>query len=153
MINRRTFLGLAAGTVGAALLSRNAAAAAAAPSMVVYKSPTCGCCTKWVDHVKDAGYSVRAVDVDDINEIKQRFGVPADLASCHTTLVDGYVVEGHVPADVVADLLKKKPRVVGLAVPGMPRGSPGMEMGGIRDRYDVVSFTRDGKRAVFASIK
>ena len=120
------------------------------PAVTVYKSPTCGCCTKWVEHVKKAGFAVTVKDVPNVGEVKLANGVPADLASCHTALVGGYVVEGHVPADVMQKLLKEKPAVAGIAVAGMPMGSPGME-GSYSDRYNVVAFEKSGKQSVYAS--
>lgn len=128
---------------------QKAAPAPAAATVAVYKSPTCGCCSKWVEHMRAAGFTVKATDVDDIAQVKQTYGVPADLNSCHTSLVGGYVVEGHVPADAVQRLLQEKPKIAGIAVPGMPIGSPGMEMGPQRDKYEIVAFERGGKRTVF----
>lgn len=124
------------------------AAALAAGEITVYKSPTCGCCSKWVDHLKANGFDVRAVDVGDLNGIKARYGVQRHLASCHTAVVDGYVVEGHVPAEAIKRLLRQRPAVKGLAVPGMPVGSPGME-GPNPERYDVVTFDAAGRQEVF----
>ncbi len=122
----------------------------AAPAMVVYKDPNCGCCKLWVDHVRAAGFAVATRDTSDIASIKQRYGVPTSLASCHTGVVGGYVVEGHVPADLVQRLLREKPKVTGIAVPGMPSGSPGME-GGPRESYQVLTFNAEGKTTVFAT--
>jgi hypothetical protein len=132
-----------------------AGAAAATPvddpmAVTVYKSPSCGCCGNWVDYMREAGFRVAVVDQDDLTDVKKRLGVSGDLQSCHTATVGGYVLEGHVPVADVRRLLAERPDVVGLAVPGMPMGSPGME--GLRkDPYDVVSFDRAGKREVFAS--
>lgn len=125
----------------------------AKPVMQVYKSPTCGCCAKWVEHVKDAGFDVRVVDLDDakLDVQKSKLGVAPKLQSCHTATVGGYVIEGHVPAADIVKLLKDKPSIAGLAAPGMPRGSPGMEMGSVKDRYDVVSFDKSGATKVYAS--
>ena len=120
------------------------------PAVTVYKSPTCGCCAKWVEHVRKAGFAVTVKDVPNVGEVKFANGVPPELASCHTALVGGYVVEGHVPADVMQKLLKEKPAVAGIAVAGMPMGSPGME-GSYSDRYDVVAFEKSGKQRVYAS--
>jgi hypothetical protein len=128
-----------------------APALALAPlAMTVYKSPTCGCCAKWVEHVKKAGFAVTVKDMPNVGEIKLARGVPAELASCHTAVVGDYVVEGHVPADVVQKLLKEKPAVVGVAVAGMPMGSPGME-GDRVDHYNIVAFEKGGKQRVYAS--
>ena len=123
--------------------------AAADPAEVhVYKTPTCGCCNGWVDHLREAGFSVRTTNLSDLTAVKRSNGVPPELASCHTAIVGGYVVEGHVPAQDVRRLLLKKPAVSGLAVPGMPIGSPGME-GPNPQRYRVLSFG-GGKVDVFA---
>ncbi|MFK7848573.1 MAG: DUF411 domain-containing protein [Rhodothermales bacterium] len=120
-------------------------------SIVVYKTPTCGCCKKWVTHLEEAGFTVKTTDLDDLSNIKQQFGVPQNLRSCHTAVVDGYVVEGHVPADVVQKMLTEKPEIAGISVPGMPIGSPGMEVEGRpADRYKVLAFKKDGRSRVFA---
>lgn len=124
-------------------------APAQASEITVYKSPTCQCCSLWLRHMRRAGFEVTEKNVSDIAAIKAEQGVPGELASCHTTLVGGYVVEGHVPADLVVRLLDERPPVAGLAVPGMPAGSPGMEGSG-RQPYDVLTFTRDGETAVYA---
>lgn len=121
-----------------------------ATQITVYKSPTCGCCSKWVDHLRRHGFRVIAKDTADVDAVKAKLGVPSPLHSCHTAVVRGYVVEGHVPADVIQRLLKEKPKVVGIAVPGMPAGSPGMEMGSRKDSYNVVAFTSRGASRVFA---
>jgi len=126
------------------------AAQSARPQVIVYKSATCGCCSKWVEHMQENGFDVKAVDVDDINKVKRDNGVPAAAESCHTGLVNGYVVEGHVPADAVQKMLKEKPAIAGIGVPGMPMGSPGMEVpGGQKDSYNILSFDRSGKTAVY----
>lgn len=117
--------------------------------LVVYRSPTCGCCTAWVEHMREAGFRVRVEDRTDLGPVKAEMGVPHDLASCHTARVGGYVVEGHVPASDVKRLLEEQPDVRGLAVPGMPVGSPGME-GPRPERYEVVAFDGEGGREVFA---
>ncbi len=121
-----------------------------AADVVVYKSPTCGCCKNWVSHLQENGFSVEVHERRNMSPIKTELGVPRQLQSCHTAKVGGYVVEGHVPADVITRLLKEKPPVKGLAVPGMPMGSPGME-GPRKDAYDVVTFQENGKTTVFAS--
>lgn len=123
------------------------------PTLVdVYKTSTCGCCSKWVDHLRQSGFEVKATDVADISAVKARHGVPVEAASCHTALVGGYVVEGHVPAASVRRLLRERPAVVGIAVPGMPIGSPGME-GPNPEPYDVVSFDKTGALKVYQSIR
>ena len=118
--------------------------AAAEPAEIhVYKSPKCGCCSKWVDHMKSNGFTVTETNVDDMTSIKRENGIPQKLSSCHTALVDGYVVEGHVPAADLKRLLEERPKVAGIAVPGMPMGSPGME-GPHPERYQVISFGESG---------
>ena len=130
----------------------DASAPVAAPVITVYKSPTCGCCKDWVAHVQKAGFRVDVKDMNDMATVKADAGVPAAAQSCHTAIVDGYAVEGHVPADVIQRLLKERPKIAGIAVPGMPAGSPGMEVPGRKaDRYDVLSFDRKGKTAVYTS--
>jgi hypothetical protein len=138
--------------VFAGLLLAQAHVADADPKKVqVYKSPTCGCCQKWVDHLKTNGFTVDVSNVPDVNPIKRDVGVPEGAASCHTAIVDGYFIEGHVPAEDVARLLAEHPKdVVGLAVPGMPVGSPGME-GPNAEKYSVLAVQKDGKLKVFAS--
>lgn len=137
-----------AAAAGASLLKEDAATAQG-QVVTVYKNATCGCCVKWGDHMKAAGFQVREVDVDDLTEIKQASGVPMRLRTCHTAVVGDYVVEGHVPADLVQKMLKEKPAVTGIAVPGMPMGSPGME-GTPKDAYDVLLFEKSGKTSVYA---
>jgi hypothetical protein len=122
----------------------------ALPAVTVYKSPTCGCCSKWVDHMKAAGFAVTSHDVDDVAAIKEKHGVPAEAGSCHTALVGTYVVEGHVPADAVKRMLRERPNIAGIAVPGMPVGSPGMEVPGRpADSYSIVAFEKSGKYSVY----
>jgi hypothetical protein len=125
------------------------AATAEGTRMVVYKTPTCGCCRAWVENMQSAGFAVEVHDMPDVAPVKSEHGVPGHLASCHTAIVDGYVVEGHVPADVIRRMLAERPQVAGIAVPGMPAGSPGMEMGGRKDPYDIIAFSRDGKVSVY----
>ena len=124
-----------------------------APTVVeVYKDPGCGCCSSWADHLKAAGFTVHVTEKADLAAFKTAHGVPAQTRSCHTALVGGYVLEGHVPAADVLKLLKDKPAVVGIAVPGMPIGSPGMEVKGMKAAaYDVVSFDKQGTTKVVAS--
>lgn len=126
------------------------AANADAPLVTVYKTPTCGCCNKWVDHLRESGFRVETHDMDDVEPVKVANGLPAGMGSCHTGLVNGYVVEGHVPADVIRRLLREKPQIAGVAVPGMPAGSPGMEGMG-KEPYDVMAFTKDGQTRVYES--
>lgn len=120
----------------------------------VYKSPTCGCCKNWVDHVRANGFQAEVFDVseEELQARKAKLGVGPRLASCHTAIVNGYVVEGHVPAADIQRMLKEKPPIIGIAAPGMPVGSPGMEVpGGRKDKYDVVAFSKGGATRVFAS--
>lgn len=117
--------------------------------VIVYKSPTCGCCGKWVEHLRASGFPVEAHDLADVTPVKTERGVPERLRSCHTALVSGYVIEGHVPADVIRRLLEERLDVLGLAVPGMPVGSPGME-GPNPQPYEVLAFGGDGSVEVYA---
>ena len=136
--------------LSAGLLAACSKADATLPSMTVFKSPTCGCCTKWVDHLEQSGFKVKITNMPDVSPMKERLRVPAALGSCHTAVIDGYVVEGHVPADVIQRLLKERPDVTGLAVAGMPMGSPGME-GGTPQSYDIMAFTKSGQQYVYDS--
>jgi hypothetical protein len=124
--------------------------AAPQPVVKVFKSPSCGCCGKWVEHMRASGFTVEVTDVADVAPIKAKNGVPAELSSCHTALVGGYVVEGHVPASDVRRLLKEHPAILGLAAPGMPQGSPGMDVPG-SPPYDVLAIERDGNVQVYAT--
>jgi hypothetical protein len=125
---------------------------AVAAVIEVHKDPTCGCCTLWVDHLRSAGFTVNVTDNDDMAAFKTQHGVPRQAQSCHTAVVDGYVVEGHVPAADIQRLLRDRPAVAGLAVPGMPIGSPGMEVPGMAPQpFDTLTVARDGSLAVFAS--
>jgi hypothetical protein len=117
-------------------------------TLVVNKSPTCGCCQAWVDHMEENGFKVETVDHDDMNSVKQKLGVTTALASCHTSTIGDYVLEGHVPAADVKKLLAEKHKAHGLTVPGMPRGSPGME-GPVTDKYDVLLFDTNGQTRIF----
>ena len=121
---------------------------AADPKMTVYKTSTCGCCAKWVDHLKQNGFDVTVQNVPNTAEYRQKFGVPEKLASCHTGVVNGYAIEGHVPATDIKQLLKTAPKAKGLAAPGMPAGSPGMEAPH-SDAYSVLLFDAKGESTVF----
>ena len=145
-MQRRAALRLVA---GASLLAA-VPARAALPPMRVYKSPSCGCCTEWVKHLRADGFIV-AVEETGNNAARARLGIPPALASCHTAEIGGYAIEGHVPAADVRRLLAARPKARGLAVPGMPIGSPGMEQGDERDAYDVMLVRDDGTTSVFAS--
>jgi hypothetical protein len=124
-------------------------AAPATPVIDVYKSPTCGCCNKWIDHLKANGFGVRSHDTDNVAQHKYRLGVPPAYGSCHTAEAGGYVIEGHVPAREIKRLLKEKPRVRGLVVPAMPVGSPGMEADGRKDPYKVFLVNRNGSTRTY----
>lgn len=128
-----------------------AATIAETPTIKVYKSPTCGCCALWVDHMREAGFELDVEDTDDMIGVKVDAGLPLQLQSCHTALVDGYVFEGHIPAEVIARFLAEKSSASGLAVPGMPIGSPGMEFGDRVDPYDVLQFDAAGNTSVYES--
>jgi|SRR6185437_2542724 hypothetical protein len=150
MINRREWLRASLGGAAALLVSRRGLAATPpTPIVTVYKDPGCECCRKWITHLTANGFVVNAHDVKNIDEIKRTMYVPAALHACHTALVGSFVVEGHVPADLIHKILKEKPAILGLAVPGMPNGAPGMETG-LVDPYDVMAFTRDGRSRVYA---
>ena len=118
--------------------------------MTVYRSPNCGCCGVWVDHAKKHGFKIEDIKTEEMEAIKQQHNVPAELASCHTTIIDGYVIEGHIPADDIKRFLTKKPdNLVGLAVPGMPIGTPGMEARDIKQPFQVLAFNDRGEVEVF----
>ena len=135
-----------------AVLGLGISTSAQKPATVeVYKDPTCGCCALWVKHLEGAGFTTRVTETQDMAAVKQKHGVPSKAASCHTAIVDGYVIEGHVPAADVRRLLKERPAVVGLAVPGMPIGSPGMEVGSTKQPYSVLAFDKAGQTTVFSS--
>jgi hypothetical protein len=145
--------------VGTAFLALTLTTGAARPTpgaipsqtkITVYKDPSCGCCKSWIEHLIKHGYAVDAKDTPAMTEVKRTLGVPDALTSCHTAVVNGYLIEGHVPAADIARLLKQKPKVAGLAVPGMVTGSPGME-GPTKQHYQVLSFDKNGKTKVFAS--
>ena len=122
--------------------------AAAIPVIEVYKSPTCGCCGKWVEHLRANGFAVNVNDIPDVDAFRVKAGVPAALAACHTALVGGYVVEGHVPAGDIRKLLAERPKALGLAVPGMPAAAPGMDAPHASG-YDVLLFQSNGVRQVY----
>jgi hypothetical protein len=141
-VNRRRLLAAASAVLlaGPALAAREV--------IEVYKSPSCGCCTKWIEHLRANGFEVRAHDVDDVTVSRAKLGVPQALGSCHSARVAGYSIEGHVPAREIRRLLRERPRAAGLAVPAMPRGSPGMESD-VKDAYDVLLFQPNGSHAVY----
>ena len=146
---------VAAGAAGEATTtlaaSPTSTVADALPRALVYKTPSCGCCNLWVDHMREAGFEVDARNLNDLIPVKIDAGVPPRMSSCHTALIDGYVVEGHIPAEHVKRLLEERPDVIGIAVPGMPIGSPGMEGIGARP-YQVLSWDREGNVEVYAEV-
>lgn len=153
-MKRRQLLGAAAATLlTSATVHAQSPRTDQAPMLQVWKSPDCGCCGEWVTHMRDNGFRVQIFDVGN-TAARKRLGMPDKLGSCHTARVGGYVLEGHVPAADVLRLLREKPNALGLAVPGMPIGSPGMdgpEYGDRRDPYDVLLVARDGSTRVFQS--
>lgn len=155
-MTRRSWLVSAASAVasatGLAAIPQRAYADAAATPLTVYKDPSCGCCTKWVAHLTANGLKPVVKDRSDMAALKDSLGVPQSLRSCHTAVAGKYVIEGHVPAADLKRLLASAPKnVLGLAVPDMPSGSPGMEMGPRTDRYEVMAFGSDGKTHVFST--
>ena len=140
---------LAALGVGA-YLQFGPSASADLPTVTVYKSPSCQCCSEWVSHMKEQGFQVEVESKLRLKPVKKQVGLPSSLAACHTSVVGNYVVEGHVPAQDVKKLLRDGPEVRGLSVPGMPVGSPGMEQGGRVEPYEVVTFTPSGETSVFS---
>jgi hypothetical protein len=156
MITRREWLVVTFGGAAAALASHGGRALALPPfkplRMTVYKTPSCGCCRLWVSHAQSVltGYDVKTLDMDDLTEVKRQLGVPDSLQSCHTAITGPYVFEGHVPADLIKRFVAERPKALGLAVPGMPMGSPGMDMGGRKEPYDVLLFDKAGKTRVYA---
>jgi hypothetical protein len=150
-MNRRNALGMFGGAAMLACTAVHAAAATALPPVTVHKTESCGCCKLWVEHLQKAGFSVKVLNSENLAPVKQRLGVPAALGSCHTAEVGGYFVEGHVPVQDMQRLLADKPRARGLAVPGMPIGSPGMEVtSGEVAAYEVLLVGTDGGSKVFA---
>lgn len=155
-MTRRSWLasvtGMLAGGAALSALSNPAYADVVATPLTVYKDPSCGCCTKWVAHLAANGLKPVVKDRSDMPALKDSLGVPTALRSCHTAVAGKYIIEGHVPATDLKRLLATAPKdVIGIAVPEMPAGSPGMEMGARRDRYDVIAFGRDGSTHVFAT--
>ena len=141
---------LALGLVATLGFSSAALAGGAAQSIHVYKSPTCGCCDDWIDHLEDNGFEVTATNSNNMGKIKAEAGLLPGLGSCHTARVGDYTIEGHVPAADIKRLLSEAPNATGLSVPGMPAGSPGMEMGDRKDHYKVILFNEMGQTSVFA---
>ena len=152
LLSRRTWIGMTASRAAFALLGVRALSSrlgAAPAEMTVYKSPSCGCCVKWVEYMRKAGFAVTERNVNDVTPIKRERGVPEELYSCHTAVTGDYVFEGHVPADLVQRVLRERPAIRGLAAPGMPQSAPGMDMG--HEKYEIISFTRDGKTKRYAT--
>ena len=124
---------------------------ATGPKMTVYRSASCGCCTSWGSHIASAGFRIEDYVTEDVDAVKKARGISPQQASCHTAVVEGYVIEGHVPASAIQRLLSERPNIRGLAVPGMPMGSPGMEVAGVEaERFDVLAIAHDGTTSVFA---
>ena len=140
---------------GVAAQQKAAPAAAALPKVTVYKTSSCGCCRLWVDHMKSNGFDVQAMDISasGVRDISKAAGLKDEDASCHTSKIGDYTVEGHVPAADIKRMLKEKPAIAGLSAPGMPMGSPGMEQGDTKQPYDVIAFKKDGTSTVFAKHK
>jgi len=132
--------GFAIGLAALPFLARSGWTQGVLPKMVVHKDPSCGCCGSWIAYLRTAGFSVEVIETADVDRVKTRLGVPSGLESCHTAEIGGYVIEGHVPHTAIRRLLAEKPRAIGIAVPGMPPSSPGMDVPGARDIYDVILF-------------
>jgi hypothetical protein len=145
MIDRRTMIGLLAAAIPAAACARPAKAG----ELNIYKSPYCGCCGAWVDHIKASDLRVVVHEMEDVTPMAKKLGVPDAMRSCHTAVIDGYFVEGHVPAPDISKLLRERPKARGIAVPGMPIGSPGMDQGGRRDAYATLIVDHRGASRVF----
>ncbi|MBX6332661.1 MAG: DUF411 domain-containing protein [Gemmatimonadaceae bacterium] len=155
MVTRREWLRAALGGSAAALVTgvMPAFGGEAPIAITVYKTPSCGCCAKWVTHLRANGFDVTTRDMDDLSEVKATFGIPTALRSCHTATVGAYAIEGHVPASVIHRMLRERPKIAGLAAPGMPAGSPGMEMPGEpAGHFDVIAFERTGATHVYAKV-
>ena len=149
-MKRRCFLKSLVVAASAGMLN----ARAASPAIDVYKTATCGCCIEWVEHLQANGFKVNVNNVPDTGPYREKYGIPQALGSCHTATVQGYTLEGHVPAREIKRLLKERPKAAGLAVPGMPIGSPGMEVEGrTADSYDVLLVNASGKHAVYQRYK
>jgi hypothetical protein len=141
------------GSLSVSALSTPLSVAGKPIDIVVYRSPTCSCCGKWLEHLKEKNFNVKEIRTDEVQAIKDKYGISQELASCHTAIVDGYAVEGHVPASDIKKLLEIRPKIVGITVPAMPIGTPGMEMGDEKDAYDVISLDREKHYPIFNSYK
>ena len=156
-MSRRAWIGMAFGGAATALIGErwwryanpNVIAASDTP-ITVYASPSCGCCRQWVGRLEANGFHVTVESVSDVTPVKSKLGIPSELWSCHSSMVEGFAMEGHVPPDLIQKVLAERPNIAGLAVPGMPNGAPGME-GGTTDRYDVIAFTLSGQTNVYAT--
>ena len=120
-------------------------------TMTVYKSPSCGCCSEWIDIMKSKGFKIDVIETNEVNNIKQKAGLQAGQTSCHTAFVDGYVIEGHVDYSAIKKMLVEKPNILGITVPGMPIGSPGMEQGNTKQAYDILEVNKEGSTSVYES--
>jgi hypothetical protein len=145
-MKRRTIL---AALTGLALAAASSPSQSAVPTIMVFKTPTCSCCAKWVEHLKSNAFAVKVQEVADTSPYQRQYRVPRPLQSCHTAVVNGYTIEGHVPAAEIKRLLNERPKVLGLAVPGMPLGSPGMESSR-NESYAVMSFDESGRTSICA---
>lgn len=149
-MNRRNFTKTMSLAAIAFLLLLSTPNLANAANAIMFKDPGCACCTAWAEHLRHHGFTVKEKKMDNMEAVKSFYGVPAKLASCHTAIIDGYVIEGHVPADDVLRLLKERPAVAGLTAPGMPQKSPGMQQPGLEPKgYEVLSFDKEGNAKVF----
>ena len=150
-LSRRSIFWMSGAAVLSIALPRSAMATVALPPVTAYRNPGCGCCEQWSERMTQAGFAITMSDDPALDDRRSALGVPAELAGCHIALVGDYIIEGHVPPEDILSFLAAKPDARGLAVPGMPMGSPGMEMGGTTDPYDVLIFTADGSSKVYAS--
>ena len=152
-VSRRSVSGLIFGLAGAVALGQPLSGLAASPKdrVTAWKTPNCGCCNEWVFHLRSNGFEVVTNDVKDTAPVRQKLGLAEKFGSCHTGLLGNYVLEGHVPAKEMRRLLREKPNALGLAVPGMPPGSPGMEKGNVQDAFEVLLVLRDGNTRVYQS--
>lgn len=148
---RRDIIGAAITLLTVPAINRAAFATQALPSVQAYRNPGCDCCEQWTEHMKAAGFEITMQDDPDLATRKSQLGVPDQLGGCHTAVIGDYVIEGHVPPDDIVRFLTEKPDVLGLAVPGMPMGSPGMEMGESKEPYEVLAFKKDGSWNLYAS--
>ena len=151
-VTRRTLLGLIGAGALAPLLPYGRVLAAPSRAIKIYKSPYCGCCGSWTKILSKAGYAPEVIKMNDLAPVKRRAGVPANLETCHTAFVDGYVVEGHVPVEAIEKMLAERPEIVGIGVPGMPTGSPGMP-GPDPEPFSVIAFAADGRQSVYMSFR